>query len=86
LIHFGVAQLAQKHNIPVVALAGGVTEKTSNLNGLGITAYFSIVNGPMSLETAMDSKTTYTNLQVTSKQLFRLIRGVRWVIYSNKLE
>jgi glycerate 2-kinase len=73
----GVAQLAQKHNIPVIALAGGVTEEASNLNNLGITAYFSIVNGPMSLETAMDSKTTYTNLQVTSKQLFRLIRATR---------
>lgn len=37
----GVAQLAHKHHIPVIALAGGITEETSTLNQLGITSYFS---------------------------------------------
>ncbi|MDM5153752.1 glycerate kinase [Bacillus sp. DX1.1] len=73
----GVAQLAQKYHIPVIALAGGVTEETSILNELGITSYFSIVNEPMSLEKAMDSKVTFNNLRVTTNQLFQLIQAIQ---------
>lgn len=72
----GVAQLAKAFNIPVVALAGGVTEETAVLNELGITSYFSIVNAPMELEKAMNSKVTYTNLRITTNQLFRLVKAV----------
>ncbi|TQR14687.1 glycerate kinase [Psychrobacillus soli] len=73
----GVAHLAQKYEIPVVALAGGVTEETAALNELGITSYFSIMNAPMTLEEAMDSKVTYNNLRSTTNQLFRLLQAVR---------
>lgn len=73
----GVAELAQKHNIPVIALAGGITEETAVLNKLGITSYFSILNQPMTLEEAMDSKVAYNNLRATTNQLFRLIQAVR---------
>jgi glycerate kinase len=73
----GVAQLAQKHEIPVLALAGGITEETAALNKLGVTSYFSIVNAPMTLEEAMDSKVTYNNLRSTTNQLFRLLQAVR---------
>ncbi|WP_342667319.1 glycerate kinase [Domibacillus robiginosus] len=72
----GVAQLAHKYNIPVLALAGGITEETAVLNELGITSYFSIVNAPMSLEEAMDSKMAYNNLRRTTNQLFRLLKAV----------
>lgn len=73
----GVAELAQKHDIPVIALAGGITEETAVLNKLGITSYFSILNQPMTLEEAMDSKVAYNNLRATTNQLFRLIQAVR---------
>ncbi|MBD8014585.1 glycerate kinase family protein [Planococcus wigleyi] len=73
----GVAELAQMHNIPVIALAGGITEETAVLNKLGITSYFSILNQPMTLEEAMDSKMAYNNLRATTNQLFRLIQAVR---------
>ncbi|WP_404335393.1 glycerate kinase [Planococcus rifietoensis] len=73
----GVAELAQMHNIPVIALAGGITEETAVLNKLGITSYFSILNQPMTLEEAMDSKVAYNNLRATTNQLFRLIQAVR---------
>ena len=73
----GVAQLAQKHMIPVLALAGGITEETAALNKLGVTSYFSIVNAPMTLEEAMDSKVTYNNLRSTTNQLFRLLQAVQ---------
>ncbi|MFB1099176.1 glycerate kinase [Terribacillus sp. JSM ZJ617] len=72
----GIAQLASEFKIPVLALAGGVTEETAVLNELGVTSYFSIVNAPMELEEAMDSKVTYNNLRVTTNQLFRLIKSV----------
>lgn len=73
----GVAKLAHHNRIPVIALAGGVTEETAALNEMGITSYFSIMNAPMSLEDAMDSKMAYQNLRLTTNQLFRLIKSLR---------
>lgn len=73
----GIAQLAKKHSIPVLALAGGINEETASLNELGITSYFSIVNAPMTLEEAMNSDVTYNNLRTTTKQIFRLIQDVQ---------
>ncbi|PGS54198.1 glycerate kinase [Bacillus sp. AFS041924] len=73
----GLAQLAKKHGVPVIALAGGINEDTALLNQHGITSYFSIVNAPLTLEEAMDPKVTYDNLRSTTKQLFRLIQAVR---------
>jgi glycerate kinase len=70
----GIAQLAAKYKIPVIALAGGVTSQASMLNDLGITAIFSITNGPMTLEEAMDPATTIANLRMTTEQIFRLLR------------
>ncbi|TYR81492.1 glycerate kinase [Priestia megaterium] len=73
----GVAQLAEKHHIPVIALAGGITEETAALNKLGITSYFSIMNAPMTLEEALDATVAFTNLHVTTSQLFRLIKAIK---------
>lgn len=73
----GVAQLAAKYGIPVIALAGGVTQQASALNELGITSFFSIMNEPMTLENAMDPSVTFENLRMTSKQLFRLLAAVK---------
>ncbi|MFF2854775.1 glycerate kinase [Peribacillus sp. NPDC058002] len=72
----GVAKLAHNHQIPVIALAGGIAEEPSTLNQLGITSCFSILNAPMSIEQAMDSKVTFDNLRLTTNQLFRLIQAV----------
>jgi len=72
----GVAQLAKKHEIPVLALAGCITEENI-LNELGITSYFSIINAPMTLEEAMDSTVTSENLRTATKQIFRLIQSVK---------
>ncbi len=49
----GIARLAQKYNKPVIALAGIVGAGTDDLHELGITAIFSIANGPISLEESM---------------------------------
>ncbi|MHA6482703.1 glycerate kinase family protein [Paenibacillus sp. strain BS8-2] len=69
----GVAQLAAKHNIPAIALAGGITPEASALNKCGITSYFPIISGPMLVEQAMEPEVTRTNLRRTAEQLFRLI-------------
>lgn len=73
----GVAQLAKRLGIPVIALAGGITDDPSPLNKAGITSCFSIVNQPMSLEEAMDKQVAFNNLRLTANQLFRLIEAVK---------
>lgn len=72
----GVAQLAALYGIPVVALAGAVSADVQRLNDLEITSCFSIVNGPMTLEQAMDPTVTFINLKRTTAQLFRLIQSM----------
>ena len=73
----GVARLAEKNNLPVIALAGCLAEEAAVLNNLGITSFFPIIDAPMSLEKAMDSEKTFDNLRRTANQLFRLIKAVQ---------
>ena len=49
----GVARIASKHGVPVVALAGALGEGYKALNGLGIHAMMSISPGPISLAESM---------------------------------
>lgn len=72
----GVAKLAKKYDIPVIGVAGGVTDDASMCNEEGIDAYFSIVPGAMSLEEAMDTARAKSNMANTVEQIFRLI-GVK---------
>lgn len=50
----GVAQEAQKRGLPVFVLTGSIGKGIDVLYEYGITSVHSIVNGPMSLEEAMD--------------------------------
>lgn len=67
----GILSIANKHRIPVVALAGGVDQVTQ-LNAMGFTAVFSIQQGPIDLETAMQKEVALTNLASTVIQVLRL--------------
>lgn len=49
----GVAKAAKLHGVPVIVLAGSIGEGIESLYEQGVTAVFSMVNGPMSLEEAM---------------------------------
>ena len=49
----GIAALAKKHHVPVIAIAGKVELNLDDLYHLGVTATFSIVNQPMTLQEAM---------------------------------
>ena len=68
----GVARLAQKYKKPVVALAGSVTRDSVACNAHGITAYFPIVRGAVSLEEAMRKNAAMENMADTAEQVFRL--------------
>ena len=55
---FGVAQIAQTAQVPVLVLAGTLGENYQALYEHGVTAAFSLTSGPMSLENACDQAAT----------------------------
>lgn len=69
----GVAGLARKYGIPVVAFAGGVTDDARYCNDHGIDAFFPIVRGVTTLDEAMDPETAKANMADASEQVFRLL-------------
>lgn len=66
----GIAMRARKYNVPVVVVAGTVTADADALHEKGITAYFSITSGPMSLKEAMGQ--TASLVQQTTTEIIRL--------------
>lgn len=68
----GVADLARKHNIPVIALAGNIGERAEELFEKGFASIFPICNGPMSLEESISNAEKL--LIDTSERVFRLIK------------
>lgn len=72
----GVAKLAGKYNIPVLAFAGSVTEDAGKCNEEGIHAFFPILRGITTLEEAMDRDNAKRNLIETVEQVFRLIVAI----------
>ncbi len=69
----GVARLSKKHNKPVIAFSGCVTEDAHLCNDHGIDAFFPIVRKPCTLEEAMDIENAKKNLKETAIQVLRLI-------------
>ena len=69
----GVARLAKKHNIPVIAFAGSVTKEAAACNQNGIDAFFPILRGVVTLEEAMKPENAKANMTDTVEQVFRLM-------------
>jgi glycerate kinase len=67
----GVARLAKKHGIPVVALGGALADDAPELVNHGVDALFSILPRPMSLSEAM--KRTDEFVARATEQIIRLI-------------
>ncbi len=67
---YGVAKLAAKYKIPVVAIAGGIGEGDEVLYDNGFSSIFSIMEKPMSLETAIENSKVL--LQRTTERIIRL--------------
>ena len=60
----GVGRQSLKLGVPVVVVAGTVLPDAEVLHAEGITAYFSILNKPMSLQEAMDNGAELVENQV----------------------
>lgn len=73
----GVARLAKKHRIPVIAFAGSVTKGASVCNDHGIDAFFPVIRSVSTLEDAMEPAYAKENLADTAEQVFRLIHICR---------
>jgi glycerate kinase len=71
----GVARAAKKHQKPVIAFSGAVTEDAGLCNEHGIDAFFPILRAPCSLQDAMDLDKAYANLKSAAEQAFRLIKA-----------
>ena len=69
----GVARLAGKHQIPVIAFAGSVTKEATECNKNGIDAFFPILRSIVTLDEAMKPENAKANLSDTAEQVFRLI-------------
>ena len=72
----GVAKLAGKYKIPVLAFAGSVTKDARKCDEEGIHAFFPILRGITTLEDAMDAENARRNLMETVEQVFRLIVAI----------
>ncbi|CAM4174098.1 glycerate kinase family protein [Lacicoccus alkaliphilus] len=69
----GIAKTAEKHEVPVIAFGGSVTDSAYELTADEMSAIFSIQHTPMSLEEAMDSGLTRFNLEKTVSQVISVL-------------
>ncbi len=67
----GVARLAKRHNIPVIALCGTLTDEAYELHRYGISVLESIISAPIGLDNAM--KNAKKLLKKKAGELTRLI-------------
>lgn len=67
----GIARRAKQVRVPVVALAGSVSDLAA-LNQEGVTAAFAIQPGPSTLQEAMNPVNAYENIRRTAEQICRL--------------
>ena len=69
---YGVAQIAQKHDIPVISLAGYLGKGIEQLYEYGFTAIFGILNKAEPIEMAL--KNGPANVSRTTENIVRLIK------------
>lgn len=69
----GIALIAKSYDIPVIAIGGTVEMPLSALHEQGLTAAFSIANGPITLEEAMNNGD-----KLIEQQTEQIIRALKW--------
>ena len=72
---YGVAKVAKKYNIPVIALSGNVGKDIDVLYDYGFNAIFPILPRVQTLEEALSQGKE--NLEKTSENIARLIRSIK---------
>lgn len=75
-VPIGIAKLAKKYQLPVIAICGSVSSEAKVCNEQGIAAFFSILNEVISLQQAMDKQIAYKNMSNTVEQIFRLYKVI----------
>ena len=68
----GIAKMAERHQVPVIVLTGKIDDDVEPLFQNGITAVFSISDGPMLLEDAITNAPRL--IQKCTESVFRTIR------------
>lgn len=71
----GIARLAGKYGIPVIAFSGSVTDDAVYCNDHGIDAFFPILRTVCSLDEAMDNANAKRNMADASEQVFRAMKA-----------
>src|SRR5690625_455633 len=66
----GVAQIAKRYDVPVVAITGANQTTTDEVYKCGVTAIFTLVNEPMTLDQAMENGAMLT--ENVTKNVLRL--------------
>ena len=74
----GIARIAKKYNLPVIAFSGCTTPETGVCNQHGIDAFFPIVKSACTLEHAMAVENAYPNMADTAEQAFRLLKMAKF--------
>ncbi|UWG99084.1 glycerate kinase [Dehalobacter sp. DCM] len=75
-VPMAIASKAVNHHIPVVCLSGAITEDAASLYAYGFSGIFSIVEGPISLDEAMQE--TAPLLERAAERILRLfLAGIK---------
>lgn len=74
-VPFAISQLAKKYHCRTIALAGQIEKEAYELNELGIDALFSVIQGVVTLDEAMESENTKRNLENTAYQIMSILGG-----------
>lgn len=74
----GVAKIASKNNVPVIAIAGTLGEGFTEVLDHNINCIFSIVNDITNIETAM--KSASSSLIMTTEQIMRVIKLTKEIL------
>ncbi|TDT45758.1 glycerate kinase [Fonticella tunisiensis] len=69
---YGVAKIAAKYNIPVIAIAGGIGKQAEELYEYGFNSIFSIVDRPMTLDEAMERGSLL--VENTAERIMRVLK------------
>lgn len=73
----GVARIAKKYDIPVIGVAGSLSDDAGVVNSHGIDAIFSIMNYPIKIENALRKENATKLMSKNAEQIMRLIKICR---------
>lgn len=68
----GIAKVAKKHNIPLIALGGRVTDDADELYDIGVTSIFCIIDSVKTLEEALEDG--YKSIVKVAENIGRILK------------